>query len=164
MDALGSPSISRAPMGGAYAYRTPKSNVCRWQVERQYDIVRLPEIHFTAPRFLLKIFDRLCVLFFSILFFFLFFLRIYTLWQADNKKQKKKKKKKKNTKKQKTKKKKKKKHKNNKNLQTGRTNTLLFRSFFFQIITWKEHKVYVFYKRLHQNVPYSQNESCLACK
>ena len=32
----------------------------------------------------------------------------------------------------------------------------------FQIITWKEHKVYVFFKNLHQSVPYAQNESCLA--
>ena len=32
----------------------------------------------------------------------------------------------------------------------------------FQIITWKERKVYVFSKNLHQSVPYAQNESWLA--
>ena len=35
---------------------------------------------------------------------------------------------------------------------------------FFKIIVWKEHKVYVLSKNLHQSVPYAQNESCLACK
>ena len=61
---------------------------------------------------------------------------------------------------------KKKTHKNNNNLhdlQTGRTNTLLCRSF-FQIITRKELTIYVLSKNLHQRVPYAQNESCLAYK
>ena len=31
MEALGSPSISRAPMGGSYAFRVPKTSVSRWQ-------------------------------------------------------------------------------------------------------------------------------------
>ena len=35
---------------------------------------------------------------------------------------------------------------------------------FFKIITWKERKVYVLSKKLHQSVPYAQNESCLARK
>ena len=34
----------------------------------------------------------------------------------------------------------------------------------FQIITWKERKVYPLSKNLHQSVPYAQNESCLADK
>ena len=67
-------------------------------------------------------------------------------------------------KKQQKKKKKKKKTYNNNILQSGRNNTLLCRSFFFQIITWKEPKVYVLFKNLHQSVPYVQNEICLACK
>ena len=36
--------------------------------------------------------------------------------------------------------------------------------FFFQIITWKERKVCVLSKNLHQSAPYAQNDSCLACK
>ena len=35
---------------------------------------------------------------------------------------------------------------------------------FFKIITWKECKVYVLSKHLHQSVPNAQIESCLACK
>ena len=85
-------------------------------------------------------FNRLCV-FVIFFFFFFFFLRVYTLWKAEKKK---------------------KKHKNN-NLQTGWTNTLLYRTF-FKIIPWKERNVYVLSKELHQSVPYAQNESCLACK
>ena len=42
MEALGSPSILRAPMGGDHAFRIPKTSVCRWQVQRQYTIIRLP--------------------------------------------------------------------------------------------------------------------------
>ena len=34
----------------------------------------------------------------------------------------------------------------------------------FQIIMCKERTVYVLPKNLHQNVPYGQNESCLAYK
>ena len=34
---------------------------------------------------------------------------------------------------------------------------------FFKIITWKERKVYVLSKNLHQSVPYEQNKSYLAC-
>ena len=72
-----------------------------------------PEIHFTTSGFFLKIFDLLSVFVFvsfcSFFFFFFFFLRIYIM-----------------------KSRKKKTHKNNNNLhdlQTGRTNTLLCRSF-----------------------------------
>ena len=46
MEALGSPSISRAPMGGGHAFQIPKTSVCRWQVQRQYTIVRLPVSNF----------------------------------------------------------------------------------------------------------------------
>ena len=61
MGALGSPSISRAPMGGGYAFRILITSKCRWQVQRQYAFVRLPEIHFTTSGFFLKFFNRLCV-------------------------------------------------------------------------------------------------------
>ena len=40
MEALGSPSISRAPMGECHAFRILKTGVCRWQVQRQYTFVR----------------------------------------------------------------------------------------------------------------------------
>ena len=42
MEALGSPSISWAPMDGDHAIRMPKTSVCPGQVQRQYTIVRLP--------------------------------------------------------------------------------------------------------------------------
>ena len=80
MEALGSPSISQAQMGGGHAFRIPKTSVCRWQVQLQYTIIHLPV------------------------------------------------------------------------------------SKFFKIIMWKERKVYVLSKNLHQSVPYAQNESCLVCK
>ena len=80
MEALGSPSISRAPMGGENAFRIQKTSVCRWQVQRQYTIIRLPV------------------------------------------------------------------------------------SKVFKIIMWKERKVYVLSKNLHQSAPCAQNESFLACK
>ena len=79
MEAVGSPFISQAPMGGGHVFQIPKTSVCKWQVQ-QYTIVRLPV------------------------------------------------------------------------------------SKFFKIITWKEHKVYVLSKNLHQSALYAQNESCLACK
>ena len=63
MEALGSPSISWAPMGGGHAFRIPKTSVCRWQVQRQYTSVPLREIHFV----------RFCLCFFLFLFFFLYF-------------------------------------------------------------------------------------------
>ena len=98
---LDSPSVLRAPMCAGHAFRIPKTSVYRWQVQRQYTVVRIPEIRFTASGF------YFCLCF----FFFLFFLRVYTLG-------KKKKKKKKNIKIETI-------------IQTGRTNTLLCRSFFF---------------------------------
>ena len=66
MEALGSPSISRAPMGGDHAFRIQNISVYRGQVQRQYAIVRLPEIRFTASGFFVKVFDRfvrLCLCF-----------------------------------------------------------------------------------------------------
>ena len=108
MEALGSPSISRDPMGRGPCF--PKTSVCRfWHNDIHYR--SLPEIHFTASGFFLKTFDCLCVFVF-VSFWSFFFLRAYTLWKAGKKKQK---------------------HKNDNNLhdlQTGRTNTLLCRSFF----------------------------------
>ena len=73
MEALSSPSISRAPMGGGCAFRK-----LVYAGNRHNDIHyrSLPEIHFTASGFFLKTFDCLCV-------FCLFlsdpFLRVYTL-------------------------------------------------------------------------------------
>ena len=108
MEALGSPSISRAPMGGGHAFRIPKTSVCLWQVQQQYTIVRLPEIHFTASGFFLKIFDRLCACIF-VSFWSCFFAK---LKQKKHEKQKKQQ------------------HKNNNNSLTGRTNTLFCRFVF----------------------------------
>ena len=58
MEALGSPSISRAPMGRDHAFRK-----LVYAGNRHNDIHyrSLPEIHFTASGFFLKTFDRLCV-------------------------------------------------------------------------------------------------------
>ena len=81
----------------------------------------LPEIHFTASGFFLKTFDRLCV--FVFVSFWSFYLQIMkSRKKQTNKKQQQKKN---------NNKKKKKQHKNNNllDLQTGRTNTLLCRSF-----------------------------------
>ena len=150
MEALSSPSISRAPMGGGHDFRIPKTIACRWQVQRQYTIVRLPEIHFTPSGFFLKIFDHLCVfcLCLFLAFFFFFFCESSHYEKANNKKNKNKKKKKKkkkkttttkNKKKTKKKKTKKKPHKNN-SLQTGRTNTLLWRTFFLSLSREKSVK------------------------
>ena len=61
MEALGSPSLLRAPMGGGHAFRILKTSVCRWKVQRQYTFVLLQETHFTASEFFLKIFDCVCV-------------------------------------------------------------------------------------------------------
>ena len=66
--------------GGGHAFRIPTTSVCRWQVQRQYTVVRLPV------------------------------------------------------------------------------------SKFFKIITWKERKVHLLSKNLHQSVPHAHNETCLACK
>ena len=115
MEALGRPSISRDPMGGGHAFRIPKTSVCRRQVQRQYTIVRFPEIHFTASGFFLKIFDHLCVFVFVSFWSFFFFFERESLHIMKAEKDKKKKKKKK---------------KNNNNLQTGRANTLLCQSVF----------------------------------
>ena len=51
MEVLGSQSTSRAPMGGAMLSEQLKISVCRWQEQRQYTIIRLPEIHFNAQDF-----------------------------------------------------------------------------------------------------------------
>ena len=102
----------------------------------------LPEIHFTASGFSLKTFDRLCV--FVFVSFWSFFASLHIMkskkkkTKTKTKKNKKtKKKNKKKTKKTKQNKKKKQQKKKNKHinynnlhdLQTGRTNTLLCRSF-----------------------------------
>ena len=39
MEAFGSPSISRAPMGGVRAFRIPKTSVCGWQVQRILGVI-----------------------------------------------------------------------------------------------------------------------------
>ena len=136
MEALGSPSISRAPMGGGHIFRKLVYAGNRHN-ERHYH--SLPEIHFTATGFFLKTFDRLCV---CLCFFLVLFLRVYTLWKAEKKI-----------------------NKNSNNLhdlQTGRTNTLLWRSFSDYHV--KRATVYVLSINLHQSVPYAQNESYLAYK
>ena len=87
IEVLGSPSISWAPMGGDHALRLPKTGVCRWQVQRQYTIVRLPEIHYTASGFFLKIFDRLCV--FVLVSFWSFFCESHIMKSRKKKNNKK---------------------------------------------------------------------------
>ena len=90
MEALGSPSISRAPMGGGHAFRIPKTIVCRRQVQRQYIIVHLTELQFTAsgffPQDFLSVppynfvsfsFWSFFLFFFFFFFFFLFFFSIF---------------------------------------------------------------------------------------
>ena len=109
MEALGSPSISQAPVGGGHAFRIPKTSVCRWQVQRQYTLVRLPEIHFTVSGLFLKNFDCLCVFVF-VSFWSCFSFSFASLHIMKSRKNIK--------------------NKNNNNLQTGRTNTLLCRSFY----------------------------------
>ena len=129
MEALGSPSISRVPMGGrrrgaawgggGHAFRIPKTSVCRWQVQRQYTFVRLPEIHFTASGLFLKIFDYLCIFVCFFLVLFYFFCES-TCYEKQEKKQQQ----------QQTTTKKTPNIKYNNNLRTVRTNTLLCRSFY----------------------------------
>ena len=102
MEALGSPSISRAPMGGDHAFRK-----LVYAGNRHNDIHyrSLLEIHFTPSGFFLKTFDRLCVFVFVSFFLFFFFFFESTHYEKRKKKQ----------------------HKNNNldDLQTGRTNTLI---------------------------------------
>ena len=85
MEALGSPSISWAPMGGGHAYRILKTSVCQWQVKRQYTFVRLSENHFIFSQdfWLFVHFFHFCLCFFLILCFF--FLRVYILWNTEKK-------------------------------------------------------------------------------
>ena len=66
-EALGSPSISRDPMGGGHAFRTPKTSVYRWQVQRQYTFVCCFRI------FLKRILTIRAFLFLFRFFFFFFF-------------------------------------------------------------------------------------------
>ena len=111
MEALDSPSILRAPMGGAMLSENRK---LVYAGNRHNDIQfrLLPEIHFrpTASGFFLKTFDRLCVfVFVSFFFFFFFFASLHIM---------------KSRKKNKTSIK-----INLHDLQTGRTSTLLCRSF-----------------------------------
>ena len=87
MEVLGSPSISRAPMGGGHDFRIPKTSVCRWQVQKQYTLVRLTEIHFTASGFFLKIFNCLCIfVFVSFWSCFSFFFCKSTYYEKQGKK------------------------------------------------------------------------------
>ena len=104
MEALGSPSISRAPMGGGHAFR---KLVYAGNRHNGIHYRSLPVIHFTASGFFLKTFDCLCVIVF--VSFWSFFCES-THYEKQKKKQ----------------------HKNNNDLhdlQTGRTNILLCRSF-----------------------------------
>ena len=142
MEALGSPSIWRDPMGGGHAFQIPKTSVCRLQVQRPYTFV---------------IFDCLCIFVFVSFWFcfsFLFFASLHITRKTKTKTKQKRKKKKKN--------KKKKNIKNNNNLRSGRTKTLLCRSFYR--LSREKSVVYVLCKNLHQNVPFSLNESCSVCR
>ena len=88
MEALGNPSILRAPMSLGHAFRKLKTSVCRWQV-RQYTL-HLPEIHFfTASGFFLKIFDCLCVFVFVFVLFFFFFSFFFFFCESTYEKQEK---------------------------------------------------------------------------
>ena len=67
-------------MGGDRAFRIPRISVCRLQVQRQYTIVRLPEIYFTASGFVLKIFEQVCAFLFVFFFFFFFVFFCFVLF------------------------------------------------------------------------------------
>ena len=101
MEALGSPSISRAPMGRGHV---PENRKLVYTGNRHNDIHHrlLPEIHFTASGFFQNTFDRLYVFFFFFLSLFLlgplFFLFFFFCESTHYEKQKKKKKKKNNIK------------------------------------------------------------------
>ena len=74
MEALGSPSISRAPMGGGRAFRIPRTSVCRCQVKRYYRSLTWNQ--FYCFRIFPKDFwpfVRFCHCFFLVFFFFFFF-------------------------------------------------------------------------------------------
>ena len=93
MEALGSPSISRAPKGGGHAFRIPKTIVCRRQVQRQYIIVHLTELQFTASGFFPQDFlsfppyNFVSFSFWSFfLFFFFFFFCESTRYEKQRKK------------------------------------------------------------------------------
>ena len=90
MEALGSPSVLQALMGGGHAFRIPKTSVSQWQVQRQYTLVCLPEIHFTASGFFLQIFFCLCIfVFVSFWSCFSFFFCESTYYEKQEKKKKK---------------------------------------------------------------------------
>ena len=126
MEALGSPSISRAPMGGAMLseYRKLVYAGDRYN-DKSLSFAYLKSI------LLLQDFSKdfwPCVRF-SLCFFLVLFFASLIIMKSRKKKTKKKKKKKKKKTKQK------KQNIKNNNLQNGRTNTLLCRIFFLQIIT-----------------------------
>ena len=91
MEALGSPSISRAMMGGAMLSKNRK---LVYAGNRHNDIHyhSLPEIHFTTSGFFVKTFDRLCIFvfvsFWSFFIFFLFFFCESTHYEKQKKKNK----------------------------------------------------------------------------
>ena len=81
-----------SPMGGGRAFQIQRISVRRWQVQRQYTIVRLPEIHFTASVFFLKIFTKIvrlfvfvCFVVFLFVFFFCLFFFFANLHEKQNK-------------------------------------------------------------------------------
>ena len=118
MEALGSPSISRAPMGGGGGHAFRKL-VYAGNKHNDIHYRSLPETHFTGSGFFLRTFDRLCVFVFVSLWSF--FANLHIMKSRKTKQ---------NKKRTKTKKPKK---KNPKKQQftwfTNRSNTLLCRSF-----------------------------------
>ena len=69
MEALGSPSILRAPMGGSHAFRKLVYADYRYN---DINYRSLPEIHFTALGFFLRLLTvcaRFCLCFFLVFFF-----------------------------------------------------------------------------------------------
>ena len=149
MEALGSPTISRARWAGAMLSENRK---LRYAGNRYNDIHyrSLPEIHFTASGFFLKTFDCLC-LFVFVSFWSFFFANLHIMKSRKNKTKKK----------QKTK----------KNIQIT-TIYMMYKPVkqthycvkVFLIITRKECTVYTLSKHVHQSVPYAQNKACLAKK
>ena len=78
MEALGSPFISQAPMGGAMLSEYRKLVYADgWYNDITLSCVYLKSI-LLLQDFFLEIFDGLCLCFFLVLFFF-FFLRVFIL-------------------------------------------------------------------------------------
>ena len=82
MEALGSPSISWALMGGGYAFQIPKTSVSRQPVQRHYG--SLTGNPFYCFRISLKIFNRLCIFLSVFLFGFVFLASLHVMKSRKN--------------------------------------------------------------------------------